>query len=145
MSRLLIIGILLVSTVASYAQGTQPDIAKLKANAQKVVSVIKGDKAKTQVYCQINDLGDQIGEADQQKDRKKAEALTQKMNELEKQLGPEYLALIEATKELDPNSKDGQDIVSMFDRLDGSCPHSQLIEQASQQNASLLSLGMRLR
>jgi hypothetical protein len=122
MSRLLIIGILLVSTVASYAQGTQPDIAKLKANAQKVVSVIKGDKAKTQVYCQINDLGDQIGEADQQKDRKKAEALTQKMNELEKQLGPEYLALIEATKDVDPNSKDAQDIVSMFDELDESCP-----------------------
>jgi hypothetical protein len=34
-------------------------------------------------------LGDQIGEADQQKDRKKAEALVQKMNELEKQLDPE--------------------------------------------------------
>ena len=53
---------------------------------------------------------------------KKAEALFQKINELEKQLGPEYLALVEATNDVDPNSKDGQEIVSMFDELDESCP-----------------------
>ncbi len=122
MNWLLIAAMLVICTVPLYAQGQQPNAAKLKADAQKVVSIIKGDKAKTQVYCQINDLGDQIGEADQQKDRKKAEALSQKMDELEKQLGPEYLALIEATKDVDPNSKDGQDIASMFDELDEFCP-----------------------
>jgi len=98
-------------------------VAKLRADAQKVVSVIKGDKAKTQAYCQINDLGDQIGEADQQKDRKKAEALVEKMNELEKQLGPEYLALVDATKDVDPNSNEGQEIESLFDKLGQTCPH----------------------
>jgi len=76
-----------------------------------------------QTFCQISDLGDQIGEADEQKDRKKAEALAQKMNELEKQLGPEYLALVEATKDLDPNSNEGQEIESLFEKLDDSCPH----------------------
>jgi hypothetical protein len=91
----------------------------LKADAQKVVRIISGDKAKTQTYCQIGELGEQI---DLEKDSKKAEALSQKMDELEKQLGPEYLALIEATKDVDPNSKDGQDIISMFDELDASCP-----------------------
>lgn len=39
--------------------------------------------------------------ADQQKDRTKAKALAQKMNELEKQLGREYLALVEATQSMD--------------------------------------------
>ena len=76
-------------------------------------------RLRPQTYCQIADLGEQI---DREKDSKKAEALFQKMNELEKQLGPEYLALIEATKDVDPNSKDGQDIVSMFNELDESCP-----------------------
>ena len=90
-----------LSTAPLFAQA-QPDPAKLKADAQKVVSIISGDKAKTQAYCQIANLGDQIGEADQQKDRKKGEALTQKMNELEKQLGPEYLALEEETQDVDP-------------------------------------------
>ena len=119
MNRLLIIGILLVSMVPFSAQGQQPNIAKLKEDAQKLVSVISGDKAKTQTYCQIADLDAQI---DREKDSKKAEALFQKMNELEKQLGPEYLAFVEATKDVDPNSKDAQDIVSMFDELDASCP-----------------------
>src|SRR5215471_13337703 len=121
MKRLLIVGILLISTAPLYAQLQQQNIAKLKADAQKVVSIIKGDKAKMQTFCQISDLGDQIGEADEQKDRKKAEALAQKMNELEKQLGPEYLALVEATKDLDPNSNEGQEIESSFEKLDDSC------------------------
>jgi hypothetical protein len=38
-----------------------------------------------------------------------------------KKIGPEYLALLEATKDVDPNSKDGQEIVSIFDKLDSSC------------------------
>jgi hypothetical protein len=120
---LLIVAILLTSTAPLYAQRQQQNIAKLKADAQKVVSIIKGDKAKMQTFCQISDLGDQIGEADEQKDRKKAEALAQKMNELQKQLGPEYLALVEATKDLDPNSNEGQEIESLFEKLDDSCPH----------------------
>jgi hypothetical protein len=109
----------LVTMVPFYAQGQQPNTAKVKEDAQKVVSIISGDKAKTGTYCQIADLGEQI---DREKDSKKAEALVQKMNELEKQLGPEYLAFVETTKDVDPNSKDGQDIVSMFDELDASCP-----------------------
>jgi hypothetical protein len=119
MNRPLIVSILLLSAVPEYAQGQQPNTAKLKADAQRVVSIISHDKAKSQIYCQIADLGDKI---DQEKDRKKAESLLQKMNELQKQLGPEYLAFIETTKIVDPDSKDAQDIVSMFDELDESCP-----------------------
>jgi hypothetical protein len=95
----------------------------LKADAQKVVSIIKGDKAKTQAYCEIEGLGPQIDEAAREKDEKKAEALTQKINELEKQLGPEYLVLFNALNEADPNSASVQDVLSMFDTLDDSCPH----------------------
>ncbi len=122
MNRLLTVAILAISVAPLYAQGQQPDAAKLKADAQEVVRIIQGDKAKTQIYCQINDLGDQIGEADEQKDSKKAEALAQKMNELEKQLGSEYLALVDATNDLDPNSQEGQEIESLFEKLDESCP-----------------------
>ena len=119
MNHLLIIGIWLLATVPSYAQSQHPDTAALKADAQQVVRIISHDQAKTQTYCQIGTLGTQI---DQEKDSKKAEALYQKMSELEMKLGPEYLALIEATKDVNPDSKDGQDIISMFDELDASCP-----------------------
>ena len=40
---------------------------------------------------------------------------------LEKQQGPDYLALFDALNEVAPNSKDVQDFLSMFARLDDSC------------------------
>ena len=90
---------------------------------QKVVGIIKGDKAKTQTYCQVNDIAKQMDEAVQEKDRKKAEELSQKLTESETNLGPEYLALVESLRNMDLTSKDGQEIVSTFDKLDESCPH----------------------
>ena len=89
----------------------------MKAEAQNVVSIIKGDKAKTDVYCQINDLGEQIDGADQ----KKAEALSQQVIELEKKLGPEYSVLVNDLKNVDPNSPEGRDIDSILAPLDDSC------------------------
>ena len=85
MKRLLILGILIISTAPLFAQAQQPNAAEL---AQKVVSIISGDKAKTQTYCQILDLSDELDQADQQKDREKAGQLSQKINELQKKLGP---------------------------------------------------------
>ena len=121
MNWALSIGILLVSTVPLFAQD-QPDPAKLKAGAQKVVSIISGDKGKTQAYCQINDLGGQIGEANEDQDNKKAEALSQKVIELEKKLGPEYVALVDGLKNVDPNSSEGAEISSILETLDETCP-----------------------
>jgi hypothetical protein len=123
MKRFLIIGVLLNSAVALYAQAQQPNMTKLRADAQKVVSIIRGDKAKTQAYCQINSLGGEIDLAAQARDEQKAAVLTKKINELEKQLGPEYIALFDALNSADPNSQDFGDILSMFDLLGESCPH----------------------
>ena len=122
MNRLLIVAILIISRAPLYAQGEQPNIAKLKADAQKVVSIISGDKAKTQTYCQINNLGEQIGEANEDQDNKKAQALSQKVIELEKNLGPEYVALVNGLKDVDPNSPEGAEISSILETLDNSCP-----------------------
>jgi hypothetical protein len=119
MNTPLIVALLLNVTPPAYAQDQSSNAAKLKADAEKVVSIISHDKAKTQIYCQVIDLGQQI---DQENDRKKAEALVEQMNDLEKQLGAEYLEMLKASKDVDPNSKNGQDIISMFDELDEACP-----------------------
>src|SRR5215471_20526288 len=118
MNQLLIVGILIFSTVPLYAQNQQPDVTKLKADAQKVVSIIKGDNAKIQTYCQMSDIADQMNEGEQERDRKKVEELVQKLTELEKGLGPEYLALVESLRAMDLTSKDNQEILSTFDTLD---------------------------
>jgi hypothetical protein len=123
MNRFLIIGLFFSSAVTPYAQAQQPNTAKLKADAQTVVSIIRGDKAKTQAYCQINSLGAEIDQVAQARDEQKADALTKRINDLERQVGPEYLALFDALNNADQNSKDFQDILSMFDTLDESCPH----------------------
>jgi ABC-type transporter Mla subunit MlaD len=120
MNKTLIVAILLVAD-AVHAQDQQSNVIKLKADAQKVVSVIKGDKIKTQVYCEINDLGEQIGEADQKKDDKNAEALSQQVTELEKKLGPEYLALVNNLNNVDRNSPEGRELDSILASLDDSC------------------------
>ena len=119
----LIVGILIISITPLYAQGAQPDTAKLKADAQKVVSIISSDKAKTQSYCQIAIVGEQMQQAVQAKDKKKFDELAQKLPELEKNLGPEYLGLLESLRNVNLTSKEGQEIVSMFDTLGDSCPH----------------------
>ena len=89
------------------AQGQQPDPAKLKADAQTVVGIISGDKTKIQTYCQISDLTAQIDIAIQEKDANKANELTQRVIEEQKQLGPEYLALVDAMRTTDLSSNIG--------------------------------------
>ena len=123
MRTVLIIAILIISTAPLYAQGAQPDAAKLKADARNVVGIIGGDKAKTQAYCQIAIVGEQMNQAVQAKDKKKFDELAQKLPKLEKNLGPEYLGLIESLGKVNLPPKDGQEIVSIFDTLDASCPH----------------------
>jgi hypothetical protein len=121
MNKSLIVAISLICAGPVCSQGAQPDAAKLKADAQKVVSIIKGDKDKIEVYCEINDLGELIGEADQKMDDNKAEALSRQVTELEKKLGPEYFALVNDLNNVDPNSPEGREIDSILAPLDDSC------------------------
>jgi hypothetical protein len=64
-----------------------------------------------------------MDQAVKERDKKKFEELAQRIKEGEKQLGPEYLALIDAVRDMDQNSKEVEEIASMFDKLDESCPH----------------------
>jgi hypothetical protein len=115
------VAVLAISAAPVYAQGQQPSAVKLKADAQNVVKIISGDKLKTQTYCEIADLGDQLDQAHQEQDTKKADEISQKMNELEPKLGPEYVALADGLKDMDPNSQDGREIGSIIEKLDQLC------------------------
>jgi hypothetical protein len=121
MNIMVMIAILVISAMPAYAQGQQPSSVKLKEDAQSVVKIISGDKSKMQTYCEIADLGDQVDQAVQEQDTKKAEELSQKMNELGEKLGPEFVALADGLKNMDPNSQDGQEIGSILDKLDEFC------------------------
>ena len=64
MNPILVLAILAICTMPAYAQGQQPDTAKLKADAENMVKIVSGDKLKTQTYCEIFDLHNQIDDAD---------------------------------------------------------------------------------
>ena len=91
------------------------------AAAQRVVKTISADKAKTQTYCDIGKLADQIQEADKKNDMKKIDELNLKMDELATKLGPDYIALIGGLDDIDPDSKEAHDIGSALASLDKLC------------------------
>ncbi len=92
-----------------------------KADAQKVVTIIKSDKAKTQAFCQLGQLNDQMAEADQKKDEKKLEALGKQADALAQKIGPEYVNLMDGLDQVDENSQAGKDIAATLAQLDSVC------------------------
>ena len=121
LNGLLIVAMLVVSTAPLYAQLQQKSVAKLKADARNLVGIIGSDKTKTQTYCQINELSEQLSQAVEKKDRKKAKALAEKIAELGKKMGPEFAALVDIEKHVDLNSADGQEIASLVASLGEVC------------------------
>ena len=122
MNPKLIVAVFVIAAVPVYAQAQNPSTAKVTAaDVQKVVTLISGDKAKTQTYCDIGKLNEQIEEANDKKDIKKTEELSQQIDALGKKLGPEYAALMDGLQEVDPESEDGKKIGLMFEPLDKLC------------------------
>ena len=114
-----IIAISLVAAVPECAQAQSPSAPWVtKDDAQKVVAIISGDKAKTQTYCEIQNLGEQMERAYEKRNLKLVDELLQKIDALEKVLGPEYVALMDRLVDIDPEKdKLGAEIMSVFDAL----------------------------
>ena len=108
-----------VLALPMYAHAQAPKLTK--ASAQKIVQIISGDKAKVAIYCQIDALNEQSEQAYQKKDTKKVEELSKKVDDLAKQLGPEYAAFNDGMEGVDPDSKDGKEIMAALEPLDKLC------------------------
>ena len=123
MNRLLIVAILMLSTPPLYAQGQLENIAKFKEDALNAVGIIGADRGKTRSYCEIVDLlGRQLGRADEQKNKKKTKALAQRIDQLQKKLGPEFVVLENILADIDLKSPDGREIALIIQSLNQSCP-----------------------
>ena len=97
------VAILLIAAVPPYAQAQIRSTAKVsKDDAQKVVTIISGDKAKTQTYCDIQKLGDEMEQAYEKRNLKLVDELLQKIDTMEKTLIPEYAALVDGLELFDP-------------------------------------------
>jgi hypothetical protein len=123
MTLKVIIAVLLIAVVSVCTQAQSPTAPKVnKGDAQKVVTIIRSDKAKTQTYCEINKVSEQMNQAYGKNDSKRVYELSQKIERLEKILGPEYVALMDGLQKLGAeNSKRVAEILLQFSALDRLC------------------------
>jgi len=108
----------------AYAQqgGPQPNVPKLtKADVLIVVQIVTKDKAKTQAYCDLTKLYDQIQAAEQKEDSDTIQALTKQADALVDKLGPEYFKLMDGLEQVDPDSSEAKEFMSIFSELDKRC------------------------
>ena len=117
------VAILLIAAVPAYAQAQNRTIPKAtKSDAHKVATIIRSDKAKTQTYCEINKVSYQMNQAYGKNDKKTVDELSQKIERLEKILGPEYIALMDGLQKFGPeNKKRIAEIMVQFAALDRLC------------------------
>ena len=123
MNLKVIVATLLVSAGPVDAQAQNPSTAKVsKGDAQKVVTVISRDKAKAQAYCDMQKLALQIEEASKKKDHgKTVSELSQKIETLEKTLGPEYVAWIAGIQHIAKDDQLAAEFVRAVIALDRLC------------------------
>jgi hypothetical protein len=108
----------------AYAQqgGLQPNVPKpTKADAQNVVQIITSDKVKTQAYCDLAKLFDQIQVAKEKNDSNTIRALGKQLLPLVDKLGPEYVKVIEGMDQVDLTSNEGEELLSILSELDKRC------------------------
>jgi Skp family chaperone for outer membrane proteins len=111
--------IAVIAAIPAYAQAPQKPATK--ADAQRVVQSISADKAKTQKYCDLAKLGEEMDQAEQKKDQKKLDALEKQAEALMAQLGPDYGKLMEGMQSINAESKEGKEIGAVMEGLDKLC------------------------
>ena len=118
MNRKFIVAILLAAALPAFAQTQNPSAEKVtKADVQKVFKIISGNKTKSQTYCNIGKLVSQITDGSEQN----TDELYQKIEELVPKLGREYVALMDALQDVEPESQVGQEIESVLAGLNRLC------------------------
>ena len=115
----LVAAILVISAIPT--QGQQPTADQLKTHAQSTVKMISGDKQKIEAYCELTDLSDRFDQAVEEKDAKKAGELSQKGEDLQRKLGPEFAALADGLSSADLSSQDVREIGSIIGNLNEHC------------------------
>ena len=115
-------GLAIPALVHAQQSSPQPNAPKpTKADAQKVVQIITGDKVKAQAYCDLNELEGQVKVAEQKNDTRTLEALSKQAETLVEKLGPEYYQLMDGLEEVDPKSSEAKEFMSILSELDNRC------------------------
>ena len=126
MQRTLLIFMCMLAAIAfAHAQqgGQPPNAPKpTKAEIEKVVQTVSSNKIKTQQYCELGKLNQQLALADQKNDTKALERLGKQADDLAEKIGPEFVKFIDALDEADDKSSEGKELFAAVETLDKLCP-----------------------
>jgi hypothetical protein len=116
------ISALAIPALAHAQQGPPPNVTKpTKADAQNVVQIVTSDKVKTQAYCDLTKLYDQVDASAQKNDTKTLETLNKQADALLHKLGPEYSKLMDGLEQVDPKSSEATEFMTILSELDKRC------------------------
>jgi ABC-type transporter Mla subunit MlaD len=76
---------------------------------------------KTQAYCDLTKLENQVKALQQNTDTKTVETLTKQAEALIDKLGPEYFKLMDGLEKVDPKSSEAKEFMSILSELDKRC------------------------
>jgi hypothetical protein len=117
------ISALAIPALAHAQQGSpQPTVPKpTKADVQNVVQIVTSDKVKTQAYCDLTKLEDRVKAIQQNTDTKTVETFIKQAEALVDKLGPEYFKLMDGLEQVDPDSSEAKEFMSILSELDKRC------------------------
>ena len=121
MNLKLVVAIAALAAIPSLAHAQSSVPKPTKADAQNVVQIVTSDKAKTQAYCDLTKLYDQVEAAQQKTDTKTVEALSKQADALINKLGPEYSKLMDGLDQVEPKSSEAKEFMSILSELDKKC------------------------
>jgi hypothetical protein len=108
---------------AQAQQGRPPTAPKpTKAEIQRVVQLVSGNKTKTRQYCDLGKLNQQMALAEQKKDTKTLDALGKQADDLAEKIGPEFVKFIDALDQAEDNSSEDKELMAAVETLDKLCP-----------------------
>jgi hypothetical protein len=108
----------------AFAQKQSPTNTVPKTSIVQVrtlVQMISSNKAKLKIYCELNQLDEQLEEAERQKDRETLEALNAKADNLERQISPDYTKVMDSLELIEPNSAEGKQFAALIGTLTKQC------------------------
>jgi hypothetical protein len=121
MTRKIAYTLAVLGTLMAFAQAQESVPKPTKADAAKIVKIISADKTKIKTYCKLADLGEEITKAGDAGDNGKVQQLSGQADELRKALGPEFVRLNAGLDQVDFQSKEGEEMSAVLDKLDDLC------------------------
>jgi hypothetical protein len=106
----------------AFAQQTPPSHPTLStAEIQKVIQIVSSDKTKTQQYCELGKINQQMAQAQEKRDNSTLDRLGEQADQLAEKIGPEFVKFIDALDQMDEESSEGKELTAALETLDKLC------------------------